>query len=127
MDKRTGDRRVERMVGNVLRWGVVSATMVTAVGGALLLLGHGSEVVTYGLFRGEPDGLTGLGPILGGTLAGKSTAMVQLGVVLLIATPITRVGVTLVAFLHQRDRLYTLITSLVLGILLYSLLLGGQG
>ena len=127
MEHQADDHRVEQMVGNVLRWGVVCAALVTAVGGALLLLAHGSEVVSYGVFRGETDGSASLSAILRGTLAGKSTAIVQFGVVLLIATPITRVGVTLLAFLHQRDRLYALITTLVLGILLFSLFAGGQG
>ena len=127
MDHRAGDQRVEQMAGNVLRWGVVSAALVTAVGGAVLLLTHGREVVSYGVFHGEPSGSAGLGAILSGTVAGEGAAIVQLGVVLLIATPITRVGVTLMAFIHQRDRLYTVITMLVLGILLYSLLAGGHG
>ena len=55
---------------------------------------------------------------------GQSASIVQLGVVLLIATPIARVAFTLVAFAIQRDRTYVIITLIVLGLLLYGLLFG---
>ena len=48
-------------------------------------------------------------------------AIVQLGLVLLIATPVARVAFTLVAFARQRDRAYVMITTIVLALLLYSL------
>jgi len=49
---------------------------------------------------------------------------VQLGLVLLIATPMVRVALTLVAFLWQRDRLYVCITAFVLALLVYGLFWG---
>lgn len=125
MDQQLEDHRVEVMVGTLLRWGVLSAALVTAVGGVLLLIGHGGDAMDYARFRGEPLGLTGLGEIVRGAFGGESTAIVQLGVVLLIATPILRVFITLLAFLHQRDRLYIVVTALVLAILLFGLLGGG--
>ena len=57
-------------------------------------------------------------------LAGSGAAIVQFGVVVLIATPVLRVAFTLVAFLHERDRLYTGVTALVLAILLFSFFAG---
>jgi uncharacterized membrane protein len=46
---------------------------------------------------------------------------VQLGVILLIATPVARVALTLVAFAVQRDRIYVALTAVVLIVLLYGL------
>ena len=43
------------------------------------------------------------------------------GLLLLIATPIARVALSLIAFARQRDRMYVCITTLVLGLLLFSL------
>jgi uncharacterized membrane protein len=43
---------------------------------------------------------------------------------LLIATPVIRVGVSIFAFIYQRDRLYTLITATVFSLLLLSFVLG---
>ena len=114
--------RVEQAVGNLLRWGVLTAAAITALGGVLLLLRHGGEPTQLGTFHGEPIGLATLDGILQGALTGDGAALVQLGVVVLIATPVLRVAFTLLAFLHQRDRLYAAITALVLGILLYSFL-----
>ena len=48
--------------------------------------------------------------------------MIQLGLLLLIATPVARVAFSLVAFIRQRDRTYIVITTIVLGLLLYSLM-----
>lgn len=119
--------RVEQAVGNLLRWGVLTAAAITALGGVLLLLHHGSEPTPLATFHGEPAGLATLRGIVNGALGGDGGAIVQLGVVVLIATPVLRVAFTLLAFLHQRDRLYTAITALVLGILLFSFLFGGAG
>jgi uncharacterized membrane protein len=48
----------------------------------------------------------------------------QLGVVLLLLTPITRVALSALAFARQRDGTYVLVTSLVFALLLISLLVG---
>jgi uncharacterized membrane protein len=52
-------------------------------------------------------------------------AVVALGIVLLIATPVARVLLTLIGFIRQRDRVYILLTTVVALALLYSLTLGG--
>ena len=118
------DHAVEMVVGTLLRWGVLLAAGVTAVGGALLLWQDGGSIPDLGRFVGEPGSHSALGAIVRGAFGGEGAAIVQLGVVLLIATPITRVAFTLVAFLRQRDRLYTAVTAVVLAILLYSLFSG---
>jgi uncharacterized membrane protein len=53
-----------------------------------------------------------------------SRAIVQLGLVMLIATPIARVAFTLIAFALQRDRVYVGVTLLVLALLLFGLFFG---
>jgi uncharacterized membrane protein len=57
-------------------------------------------------------------------MAAQSESIVQLGLLLLIATPVARVALTLVAFILQRDRTYVGVTALVLALLLYGLLFG---
>jgi uncharacterized membrane protein len=56
----------------------------------------------------------------------RPDAIVQLGLVLLIATPVARVAMSLVAFILQRDRVYVVVTALVLALLIFSLS-GGIG
>ena len=121
------DHAVEMVVGTLLRWGVLLAAGVTAIGGAVLLWQAGGTIPTLGTFVGEPGSHSRLGEIVRGAFGGEGAAIVQLGVVLLIATPIARVAFTLVAFLRQGDRFYTAVTALVLAILCYSLLSGVIG
>ncbi len=52
--------------------------------------------------------------------------MIQLGILLLIATPVVRVVFCVVGFARQRDRLYVAVRTLVLAILIYSLMSGNR-
>ncbi len=65
--------------------------------------------------------------IISDALAVRSGGIIQLGLLLLIATPIVRVAFAVVAFALQRDRVYVIVTLIVLGVLLFSLLGGGGG
>ena len=47
---------------------------------------------------------------------------VQLGLLLLIATPIARVVLAAVGFAFERDRMYVVVSLIVLAVLLFSLL-----
>jgi uncharacterized membrane protein len=121
---RWSDHAVEQFIGRLLQIGVSIAAVVTTAGGALLLLQHGGTTPAFSVFKGEPSRLTSLTEILRGAVAMQSDAIVQLGLVLLIATPVARVAFTLGAFVVQRDRTYIAITTLVLVLLLYGLLYG---
>lgn len=112
------------LVALVLRGGVLLAALVTVAGGIPLLLVHGRESPNYHSFRGTEAPYRSLGAILQGVAHGEPLAIITLGIVILIATPISRVLLTLVNFLVERDRMYTVLTSVVLLILLYSLLAG---
>jgi uncharacterized membrane protein len=124
MPIRVSDNDVQQAIGGVLRAGVVVAAIVTVFGGVLLLIQHGGSPVALSSFRGEPPLLMSLGGIVRGALAFNGDAIVQLGLLLLIATPVARVAFTLVAFALQRDRTYVLITSIVLSLLVYALVFG---
>lgn len=118
---RWSDEHVEIFVGNLLRWGVIVAACVTAIGGALFLALHGSRTADYHVFHGQPAGLTSVSEIARNAVRLNPEAMIQLGLLLLIATPIARVALSLLAFFKQHDRVYVVVTAIVLGVLLYSL------
>ena len=65
--------------------------------------------------------------IIAGMLALKPYGVIMTGLVILIATPIFRVGISIVIFLVEKDYLYVKITLLVFMILMLSLLLGKAG
>jgi uncharacterized membrane protein len=119
--RRWTDQQVEQIVGNLLRAGVVLAALVVLAGGPWFLVQHGAEVPDYTKFRGEPEELRSLPGVVHFTLAGHSRGVIQLGLLLLIATPVARVAFSVVAFVLQRDRIYVVITLLVLAVLAYSL------
>ena len=115
---------MEQMVGNLLRIGVLIAAAVTIVGGIAFMIHHGSLIPDHSVFRGQPAMLSSVSGVISGVLALEPAAIVQLGIVLLIATPVARVLLTLVAFAVQRDWMYVLISAIVLALLAYSLLVG---
>ncbi len=119
------DRRIQVWIGSLLRIGVLIAAGIALAGGIWYLSAHGGEVPHYGTFRGEPVFLRYIADMVAAVLAGHSSALIQLGLLVLIAVPIARVAVSLVAFVLERDWLYCVVTALVLAILLFSLL-GGK-
>jgi uncharacterized membrane protein len=119
---RWSDERVEQWMGLLLRTGVVSAAGVVLVGAVLFLAGHGSAIADYHVFHGEPAALCNLREIVAGARAVHGQALIQLGVLMLIATPIARVALSLVVFALRRDGLYTAVTLIVLAVLAFSLL-----
>jgi uncharacterized membrane protein len=118
------EEHVEQMVGNLLRIGVLVAAAVALGGGIAFMLHHGALVPDHSVFRGQPEMLSTLTGVVAGAVALQPAAIVQLGIVLLIATPVARVLLTLIAFAVQRDWMYVLISAIVLVLLAYSLIVG---
>ena len=116
------DQRVEQTIGHLLRDGLIIAAAVVMVGAIVYLIRHGAEKPDYRFFNGQPADLRTIGGILRQTLDWRGMGLIQLGLVLLLATPVARVAFSVVAFALQRDRFYVLVTLVVLGILSYSIL-----
>ncbi|HJP84703.1 MAG TPA: DUF1634 domain-containing protein [Gemmatimonadaceae bacterium] len=115
---------MEQIIGRLLQLGVLLAAIVVLIGGVMLLVQYGSHIAAFQIFRGESATLSNVRGIVGSALHGDSRGIVQLGLLLLIATPVARVALTLGAFAIQRDRLYIVTTTIVLALLLYGLIWG---
>jgi len=115
------DERLETIVANLLRAGLWLAASVVALGGIVFLLRHGRAIPQYGSFVGEPLELRTIPGIIRGSTTFHGREIIQLGLLLLIATPVARVAFSVVAFVLERDRLYVIITLIVLAVLLFSL------
>ncbi len=116
------DARLENLLGNLLRLGVLVAAAVVLAGGAVFVARHGSEMPPYHVFRGEPTDLRSVGGIVQDVFDVRGRGLIQFGLLLLIATPIARVALSAVIFAAERDRRYVLFTLIVLAVLIYSLL-----
>ena len=115
------DENLDTLLGHVLRAGVLLSAAVVACGGIVYLLGHGHVTPGYSVFRGEPADLRSVTGIIADARSWSGRGLIQLGVLLLIATPIARVAFSVAGFLRQRDWLYVLITLVVLILLAYNL------
>jgi uncharacterized membrane protein len=116
------DRRVEDIIGNLLRVGVVLAASVVFIGAVIYLVRHGGAPANYRVFQSEPTELRQPRGIVHGAFALSSRGIIQLGLLLLIATPILRVAFSVFAFAAEKDRMYMIFTMIVLSILLYSVM-----
>lgn len=114
-------RQAELVISYVLRGGVVVSAVIITLGIVwfylqMAITGHAT--LTY------PHSLGG---IIQRLIGGEPLALVALGLLVLLLTPILRVAISIIVFALERDWLYTVITMLVLLILLISLLLGRGG
>lgn len=115
------DKRVESIVGDLLRAGVLISALVVVAGGILFLTHHGSSALTYRVFRGEPSDLRSVSSICRQVVSLDPPGLIQFGLLLLIATPVVRVAFTVFAFAFERDWTYVVVTLIVLALLIFSL------
>jgi uncharacterized membrane protein len=119
------DKEMEMEIGQMLRIGVILSAIVVFAGG-LLYLRSDPGVPDYVHFHATADPLRTVAGVLHGVSRWDSASVIQLGILLLIATPVVRVMFCVVGFARQRDRIYVGISALVLLILAYSLMSGAR-
>jgi len=120
------DQKLENIVGNLLRTGVSLSAAVVFFGGIIYLKRHGHEPVNYRVFQGEPSDLKGVPGIIRSAMGLHGRGIIQFGLLLLIATPVFRVALSIWGFAAEGDRMYMIFTGIVLAVLLYSLLGSGS-
>lgn len=119
------DQYVEELIGTLLRVGVTLAAAVVLFGGTVYLVRHGLATPQFHVFKGEPSDLRTMSGIVKDALAFRGRGLIQLGLLLLIATPLARVAFSVAAFALEGDRLYVVVALIVLAVLVYSLV-GGR-
>lgn len=119
------DQQVDITISVLLRVGVTLAAAIAILGGVLYLIHDGHDIPEDHVFRGEPADLRQVSGVLHDVLALQGRGIIQLGILLLILTPVARVAFSVFAFWQQRDRLYVVVTLIVLVILVHGLLTTG--
>lgn len=112
--------QLEQWISNLLKSGVILSSSLVLVGGILYLIRHGFEPVNYRVFQGESAELCSPVGVIQAILSGRRRGIIQLGLLVLIVTPILRVAFSCMVFIRQRDWIYTVLTFLVLSGLIYS-------
>jgi uncharacterized membrane protein len=121
-------RRIELLISNLLRTGVVASLCLIVLGTVLMYVHHpeylrrSPGVQRYATAAGTfPRSLR---DVWQGLVTFRGQAVITLGLLLLIATPVMRVAVSILGFLYERDRAYVVITTIVLLLLILSFALG---
>lgn len=121
------DTDMQVVIGWVLRIGVIVSISIVFFGGIIFLYRHGHEIADHKKFTGIPDFIRTPGGIIDSIFAFRGQAIIQFGIILLIATPILRVIFSAIGFVLEKDRLYVFISLLVLLIIFISTLSGHVG
>lgn len=125
---------IETIIAGVLRWGV-AISLVLLGGGTALYLFHSADFGQAGGTAQDFNRLLVLRPVreytwvwfVDGVAHWRGDVFVIPGLLLLIATPVLRVFVSIIAFALEKDRVYVVITSVVLALLILSFVLGKAG
>jgi uncharacterized membrane protein len=115
---------MQRWLGRVLRVGVATAAILVLFGLVLFVVqDHGHDRTSLDTALGRHTTVRPLHPadVLDGLGAGKPAAFIELGLLVLILTPIVRVAMTLVLFERQRDWTFVALSGVVLAILILGL------
>jgi len=121
------DTDMQVVIGWVLRIGVIVSISIVFFGGIIFLYRHGHEIADHKKFVGIPDFIQTPSGIIDNIIALRGQAIIQFGIILLIATPILRVIFSAIGFVLEKDRLYVFISLLVLLIIFISTISGHVG
>ena len=124
-------RRLEMLISRLLRVGVIASVALIVTGTVVTFFQHPDYLDSSAVL----DSAVGPGATFPHELAAlrdsirqmRGEAIVTVGLLVLVATPVLRVAVSVIAFVQQRDRTYALITFAVLCLLFLSLVLGKGG
>jgi len=119
--RQCSEAKMERVLGNLLRVGVLISAFIVSAAGVFYLIHYGTETPDYHVFRGEPADLQSLSGIIRDVFALRRRGSIQFGILLMMATPIARVGLSMLLFICQGDRIYSAVSFIVLTLLICSL------
>ncbi|RWY48188.1 DUF1634 domain-containing protein [Mucilaginibacter gilvus] len=121
------EKDMQSIIGWILRAGVFISMTVVFLGGVLYIYRHGHATADYHTFKGVPDFVHNASGIINGIFTLRGRAIIQAGIILLIATPVIRVIFSAIGFVLEKDYLYVGITLVVLLIIFSSMLSGHAG
>lgn len=114
-------QRDEILLATVLRGGVLLSASLIAFGTLVHLVRGGTPPSSYRAFSPGAFSLSHLPAMVHGIASLGGRSIIELGLLVLIATPIVRVALSVILFAKERDVTYVVVTVIVLATLLFSL------
>lgn len=119
------DQTIQKIIGNVLKYGVRTVLVIAAIGGSIFLYDHSSETVNYTHFTENDHSIFHVtADVLKGVSGFDARSIIFLAILVLFCTPFIRLLLSLVSFILEKDRLYVFITTVVLIIICFSVYFG---
>lgn len=119
------DQTIQKIIGNVLKYGVRTVLIIAAIGGSIFLYDHSSETVDYTRFTENDNSIFRVtADVLKGVASYDARSIIFLAILVLFCTPFIRLLLSLVSFILEKDRLYVFITTVVLVIIGFSVYFG---
>ena len=116
------------IISNLLKFGVILSSAFVVLGLAIIFVKNPPAFpTTVEQLTSSNFGKTTLdvGVLLSGVAAANPIYVIQLGLIILLATPVLRVVASVLLFAAEKDRTYVVITLIVLGVLLVSIFVVG--
>lgn len=120
-----GEKDFQKLIGNLLRYGVWTSLSIAFIGGIIYLSTHGNELEDYSVFHEKDTNIFKvIGDVLSGVFQAKGESIIFLGIILLFLTPMLRLLISLLVFRIEKDYLYVYITTVVILIIALSISFG---
>lgn len=119
------DKTIQRIIGDVLKYGVRTVLAISTVGGLIFLYNHANEQADYSRFtENDRNIIEVVSDVFKGVINMEGRSVIYLAIIVLFCTPLIRLLLSLVSFILEGDKLYVLITTLVLIIIAFSMYFG---
>jgi uncharacterized membrane protein len=118
------EQELDRRMGRLLQIGVLAAAAVMLIGGFIYLFVKPEPLPDYRHFHSSVESIRSIPRMFRHAFLGDAAALIQVGTLIMIATPVARVVFAVYAFGRRHDLLYVGISSIVLVLLLYGLFFG---
>ena len=116
------------VISDVLKYGVLASAIIIGLGVLILFLNTPQSFPSttselLAMNYGKPT--LALSQLLSGVASANPVYVIELGLIVLLATPVARVAASVLMYAMEKDKMYVAITLFVLIVLLFGLFVVG--
>ncbi|GGF08417.1 bacteriocin-type signal sequence-containing protein [Chishuiella changwenlii] len=119
------DKDLQKIIGGVLKYGVITVLVVATIGGLVYLFHHSNDTLDYSKFvENDRSIFEVISTTVKDAFQLKGRSIIYLGILILFFTPFLRLILSLFSFVIEKDKLYIAITLIVIGVVAMSVFFG---